>query len=268
MSSSNSSSSRTSVLGAESISSRISSEVSSSSSFRMSAASSGRHLLDDVGGLLGLQRLEDAGLHLGILDFGERVGGGLAVDGLEDRFALGRAEFLDDVGEIGRVHLLQLACTRCSGAGAAAGRAPPCWRGPSGSSSAECDAAAARIHCRRHDTLQQRAGKCCGRRYPPPARSACRASASVVDPHRDVVDPHHLAALDVDDLLVERSRAMRSMYSSSWYGDELLVAEEDAVLQLDGAHLVVADREPGVRRRPSGNGRCGKDGPAEPWRRL
>ena len=107
VSSSNSSSSRTSVFGRESISSRISSEVSSSSSESTSAASSGRHFLDDVGGLFRLQRFQDAGLHLGI-DFGERFGGDFAVDGFEDGLAFGGAEFLDDVGQVGGVHLLQL----------------------------------------------------------------------------------------------------------------------------------------------------------------
>ena len=68
----------------------------------------GRHLFDDVGGLFRLQGFQDAGLHLGILDFGQRIGGRFAVDGFEDGLALGRAQVFDDVGQVGRVHLLQL----------------------------------------------------------------------------------------------------------------------------------------------------------------
>ena len=64
------------------------------------------HFFDDVGGLLGFERLQDAGLNIG-LDLGERFGGHFMVDGFEDGFAIVGAQIFHDVGQVRRVHLLQ-----------------------------------------------------------------------------------------------------------------------------------------------------------------
>ncbi len=68
----------------------------------------GRHFFDDIGGLFGLQRFENARLNVGI-HFGQRVGGHFAVDVFEDRLAILRAQVLDDIGEVSRMHVLQQA---------------------------------------------------------------------------------------------------------------------------------------------------------------
>ena len=62
------------------------------------------HLLDDVGGAVAVERLDDRDLDVGV-DLLERLGGDFLVDRLEHRFALGRRQVLDDVGDVGRVQL-------------------------------------------------------------------------------------------------------------------------------------------------------------------
>jgi hypothetical protein len=64
----------------------------------------GVHLLDDVGGAILVERLDDRDLHVGV-ELLERLGGDLLVDGLEHRFALGRRQVLDDVGDVGGMEL-------------------------------------------------------------------------------------------------------------------------------------------------------------------
>ena len=71
------------------------------------------HLLDDVGGAVAVERLDDRHLDVGI-DLLERLGGDFLVDRLEHRFALGRRQVLDDVGDVGRVQLREALRTRSS----------------------------------------------------------------------------------------------------------------------------------------------------------
>jgi len=63
----------------------------------------GVHLLEDVGGALGGDVLDQRGRDLGARLL-ERAGRGLDVHAIDERRALLRAELLDDVGEVGRVH--------------------------------------------------------------------------------------------------------------------------------------------------------------------
>jgi hypothetical protein len=72
-------------------------------------------------------------------------------------------------------------------------------------------------------------------------------AAVVVDLHRDVVYPHHLAAVDVDDLLVEQVARDPHHVLVVVVRDELLVVERDAAAEGDGGDLVVPDDQPGVR---------------------
>ena len=64
----------------------------------------GIHFLDDVGGAIGVERLDDRHLDLRIELF-QRLGGDFLVDRFEHRFALGRGQVLDDVGDVRRMHL-------------------------------------------------------------------------------------------------------------------------------------------------------------------
>jgi hypothetical protein len=67
-------------------------------------SSSRVHLFDDAGDLLGVECLDKGLLHLG-LDLLEGLGGDLFVEGDEESLALGRGKFLEDVGDVGGVHL-------------------------------------------------------------------------------------------------------------------------------------------------------------------
>ena len=161
----------------------------------------GIHLLDDVGGAVGIERFDDRHLDVGI-DLFERLGGDLLVDRLEHRFALGRREILDDVGDVGRVQLrqalvgdLQLDAPRRIGL--------------------EQIDELPRDHPRRNP-LEQRAQR--ERRDDALRQAPDRAAGADVDGddvdremavdrrrlELDVVDADHLAAVDVDDLLVEQ----------------------------------------------------------------
>ena len=73
----------------------------------------GIHLLDDVGGAILVERFDDRHLDVGI-DLLERLGGDFLVDRLEHRFALGRRQILDDVGDVGRVELREALRRRSS----------------------------------------------------------------------------------------------------------------------------------------------------------
>ena len=100
----NSSSCVTSCRSSGSISLRISPECSSGQLAEQVGGGVGIHLLDDVGGAIVVERLDDRDLDVGI-DLFERFGGDFLVDRLEHRFALGRRQILDDVGDVGRVQL-------------------------------------------------------------------------------------------------------------------------------------------------------------------
>ena len=93
VSSSNSISSLTSLLGSCSISSRISCAVSSFEPRQDVGGLVGSHLFHDIGGLFGFERFENAGLNVGI-DLGKRVGRHFAVDILENGLAVLRGRDL------------------------------------------------------------------------------------------------------------------------------------------------------------------------------
>ena len=128
----------------------------------------GGHLFHDVSCLFRLESLQNAGLHLGIFHFGKRVGGGFAVDGIENRFALGGAKVLDDVGEVGGMHVFQLFVRNVQPQAAQrvgfhhVGKLPA--DGVRGNAALQ-----APDRLRRQHPLKG-GGTCCGRRYPPRAR--------------------------------------------------------------------------------------------------
>ena len=68
----------------------------------------GLHLLEDVRDLLLGGRLDQGELELGV-DLLEGLGGRLQVQHLEDRRPVGLVQLLDDVGEVRRVELVELA---------------------------------------------------------------------------------------------------------------------------------------------------------------
>ena len=89
----------------------------------------------------------------------------------------------------------------------------------------------------------------------------------VLDVERHVGDPDHLAALGVDNLLIQQVPHHPQHVLVGVVGREVLVFQVDAV-EADGPDLIVPDGQPGDSRRPPGSGRCGRDGPAGQWRRL
>src|SRR5205085_9612234 len=65
-----------------------------------------RHFFDYVGRLLSLERFENAGLYVRIY-FGQSVSRNFAIDCLENGFAVVRTELLDNVRQIGWMHLFE-----------------------------------------------------------------------------------------------------------------------------------------------------------------
>ena len=94
----------TSCRSSGSISLRISPDCASVQLAEQVGGGVGVHLLDDVGGAIAVERFDDRHLDVGI-DLLERLGGDLLVDRFEHRFALGRRQVLDDVGDVGGVQL-------------------------------------------------------------------------------------------------------------------------------------------------------------------
>ena len=68
-------------------------------------------------------------------------------------------------------------------------------------------------------------------------------SGFVLDLEGDIGDPHHLAALAVDDLLVEQIADHAQHVLVGMIGGELFVAEVNSV-ERNGADLIVADGQP------------------------
>ena len=81
--------------------------VSSSSSPKRVGRFVGRHLVHDIRRHLGLQRFQNAGLHLRI-DLGQCLRRHFAVDRADNRLAIAGREFFHNVREIGRMQSLQL----------------------------------------------------------------------------------------------------------------------------------------------------------------
>src|ERR1019366_3181559 len=204
----------------------------------------GRHFLHDIGGLLGVQGFQDAGLHFGVLDFGKGVGGGFAVDGFEDGLALGGAEFLDDVGQVGGVHLLQLGVGNVEAQAAQrvgfddVGELPGDGVGRNAALQAADPGG-------RQDTLEDAAQDAANPDID--VHDVERIAHAVEqDAHGDVVDAEHLPAGDVDDLLVEKVAGDAQQVLIVMVGDEDFLAELDAFSERNGVHLIEPYGEPGV----------------------
>src|SRR5712691_4494217 len=155
-----------------------------------------RHRLQDVRGTFDVEPFQDGGLHMRFVDLLEGIGGLFVAQGGEDRAPVIRAEFVDDVGDVGRMHLGQL-----------------------GMGDPELDGTHVAPH--RIDGLPgdeflwpvQAEG--CGDPPPKPFDSNPSGKTAAAHVHPDqkqrpldlgqleVVDTHYPAAVHVDDLLVE-----------------------------------------------------------------
>ena len=173
---------------------RISSRAVSDRSATRSAASSGRHLLEDVGGAGRLEVLEHLDLRLG-LHLLDRVGHRLVVERGQDAGPVARRELVDDRGQVGRVQLGQ----------ARVGHAQ-LDRGDRRLDRVDVLPVDVPLGHREPQVAGERAGR------PFDAQPAEQARAADVDRHEverpadlveaEVVDPDDLAPVDVDDLLV------------------------------------------------------------------
>jgi len=161
-----------------------------------------RHLLEEFAGLLvghvDKQRRLEGRVHLL-----EGVGGDLIVEGVEDSGALVRRELVDEVGDVGGVKELEL--------GARHGEADPALVGLREVDLAPVDQARAGLlsshaqtlaHAAEADAPQDRA-----------ARHVDGGYAHVLPrtDELDVVDADDLAALGVDELLVEEGRGEQAL---------------------------------------------------------
>ena len=72
------------------------------------------------------------------------------------------------------------------------------------------------------------------------------AHAVVLDAHGDVVDADHLAAGDVDDLLVQQVAGDAQQVLVVVVGDQDFLAQFDAFVQRNGVYLIEADGQPGI----------------------
>src|ERR1035438_2082307 len=158
--------------------------------------------------------------------------------------ATGGAEFLDDVGQVGVVHLFQLGVGNVEAQAAQrvgfdhVGELPGDGAG-------------------RYGALQ--AADPGGRQYAleHAAQDAANADIDVhhveriahaieQDAHGDVVDADHLAAGDIDDLLVEQVAGDAQKILVVMVRDKDFLAELDAFGERNGVHLIEAYGEPGV----------------------
>ncbi len=71
------------------------------------------------------------------------------------------------------------------------------------------------------------------------------AGFGALDFEGEIGDAHHLAAVDIDNLLVEQVARDAQHVFVVVIGNELFVAERDAIAEDNGADLIVADGEPG-----------------------
>ena len=172
----------------------------------------------------------------------ERLGGHLFVERLEQGAALGGTELFDDVGHIGGVELADAVVRDAQFEAAVRVRLDDVAVLPGDRVLLE-----ARLQLSDHPVGQDALGE--------PPEGPLQAHAHLVDPElvvrvgaldaqRDVVDAHHLAAIHVDDLLVEQIAVEQQVRLVSVVGDELVVSQHDPV-EVDLADLVVADLKTG-----------------------
>ncbi len=154
----------------------------------------GRHLLEEVRGLLGVDLLHHRGLDLG-LGLGEGVGRGLGVERGDDRPALHPPQVLDDVGEIGRVHAGQLLVHLQPDGGGAGVHEPHVVPGDVVLREARGQAA--------HEPQRDEAGQQPAHRSREADLDPAQVEPAGLGLEHDVVHAHDLPAVDVDDLAVE-----------------------------------------------------------------
>ena len=156
----------------------------------------GGHRLQDVRGALDIEPLEDRGLHLRLIDLFQRIRGFLVIEGGEDGTPVVGAELVDDVGDVGRMELGEL-----------------------GMGDPKLDRADVGLHgvdglpgdeLLRPVQPERRRNASAQPLEPDPARQPATPDIDADDERRafdlgklKVVDPHHPAAVHVDDLLVE-----------------------------------------------------------------
>ena len=103
-----------------------------------------------------------------------------------------------------------------------------------------------RIHAPRQDPLQQPPKNAAQANIHFPYGEDVAGPVVVAISMVTIVDAHHFAAGDVDDLLIQQVAGDAQHVFVVVVGGELLVAELDAPVQGDGADLIVADGQPGV----------------------
>ena len=161
----------------------------------------GIHLLHDVGGTVGVERGENRNLHLGI-DLLQGFGGDLIVESLEDGFALGGRQVFHDVGDVGGVQFGQAIERNLQ---------------PDAAGRIDLDEVneLPRNHSRRNLGEKQLQCRCRNHAFQQPADRSARAHVDRAKLEHNVVmakllvdvnviDPHNLAPVDVNDLLVEQ----------------------------------------------------------------
>ncbi len=201
----------------------------------------GAHLLDNVGGGFGFEGFEDAGLNIGLY-FRQRVGGHFAVDVLKDGFAVLGRQFLDDIRQVGRMHVFEQAVRDVQAQAALRVRLNDVAKFPT--DGIRRDAALdTPDQPRRRDALQQAAENTADADvdFEHPELVAAVLNHALKG---DVVDAHHLAPLRVDNLLVEKIADHPEHVFVGVIGRQILVAEVDP-FEGDGADLIVADGKPG-----------------------
>src|ERR1043166_1166368 len=176
------------------------------------------------------------------MDFGKRFGGHFAVDVLEDRLAVLRAEILDDVGEIRRMHLLEQPVGDIQSQAAPGIRLEDVTELPANGVRRNAGLQAAHPARRQHSLHD-------------PAENAPDSNVDLQHPQLietvllaqfegNIVDPHHLAPLGIDDLLIEQVAHHAQHVLVGVVRGQVLVAKINTV-QGDGPDLVVTDGQPG-----------------------
>src|SRR5262249_34130888 len=203
-----------------------------------------RHLLDNIGGLLRLERLEDACLHLGI-DFRERFGRDFFVDRLEDRLVGLRTQLFDDIGKVGRVDVFELRVRDIQTQAALRIGLDDVAEFPADRIRRDRALESPDPNTREH-ALEETAknGTYPDIHFQHPQDLVVIFAALF---EGDVVDPHDLAPIDVDNLLIEQVAADAQHVLVVVVGSELFIGQPDAV-ERDCGDLIVTDGEPGAAR--------------------
>jgi len=159
------------------------------------------HLRDDVGSPLAVERLHDRHLDVRV-DLLQRLGGHFLVDRFEHRFAFGRWQVFDDVGDVGRVHPrqarvldLQLDAARRVGFD----EVDELPRDDARRNPVEQGARGERWHHALDESADGAAGADVDRGDTEDDVAVDRCGIEL-----DVVDANDLAAVDVDNLLIEQ----------------------------------------------------------------